>query len=216
MQRTYGSHRIQQAFAEFCRWNPALAGLSETHGELFRAWLLFDWTPDANDSQLPAAIRPEQTPIEVWTSAHPDVRISPHLHFSFFQLETTPQPHACQLRNLMTEECFILEWPTDLPRPQARTIFYALVSPTDIKSKPSIIAKAPEVFPATVGEQLRAFRSKLSPHPLSSEELRTFAVELFDVYHALRVGASLIPAQSPEELTSRFESSTAPSALKKV
>jgi hypothetical protein len=185
-QSTYGDARLRDAAAEFCRWNPAYASLTQSHEKLFRAWFLFDWTPDANDPALPPGIRPEQTPMEVWTETQGQGHIPNPPHFSFYRFEPTDQSGRYQFTDLLTGEVLEGGWPVDSAPSQQSGIIYALIALGDINQGSQIIAHSPENFPSRFGEKILQFKKALSASPLSRADLRTYAVEIFDAYHSFR------------------------------
>jgi hypothetical protein len=210
---TYGQRRVQEAAGEFCRWNPGLSPLLETHAPLFAAWFLFDWTPDANDPTLPVGVFSEDTPYDTWIK-HLAAK-NPHsallapaqqlqgAQFSFFQVRPGATPGTAKARAILTDEEFDLaqdplpaEWKSKTGG--SKTLVYALSTLSDITAAPFVICVAPELFDTNLESEILRFAKTWQNTPIRNTDLKAFAVEIFDTYHYLRSQLAASSGQNPE------------------
>ena len=194
-QETYGPRRIQEAAAEFCRWNPSLSPTLKTHVSLFTAWFLFDWTPDANDSDLPAGVQREDSPFQTWLQ-RPESQDMPielltaaqslrGAQFSFFRFSPmATNSGTLKVRDLLTHEEFTSEARAE--QAQHESILYGLTTRSDITREPRFIVLAPEVFAPEAESEILQLSQSWQETPIKPSDLRTYAVEIFDTYHLLR------------------------------
>ncbi len=188
-ETTYGGSRIQEAWAEFNRWKPISPESAGRYSALFRAWLLFDWTPDANDPTLPRGVVPERTPAEHFLET---LDLDQQKHslltqiceetFSFFHIRSDKNTNVLQITNLMNDEQFQVPSSTDIPRGTT----FGLIIPPQRDQPGTLISSSPEVFGEAAQEQIKKFRIALNGGPLRRDQMREFAIELFDAYHALK------------------------------
>lgn len=189
-EQTYGRTRLQEAWAEFNRWRTPARDIAITHGRFFNTWLLWDWTPDAQDATLATDIARECTPAE-WL-LRTKGSILPHDFQEFLT-------HSCQARlsffrhtadgrleDLLTGQCTSPETPSS--RPGIR--FGLVVRDNNGATAQALWSSfAPETFPPQAAEQILELKSRTtheSDQAFTSELHRAYGIEFFDLYLQLR------------------------------
>jgi hypothetical protein len=189
-EQTYGRARLQEAWAEFNRWRTPPRDIAVTHGRFFNTWLLWDWTPDAQDATLATDIAKECTPAESLLRTKGSIVSEGFLEFltrscqarlSFFR-------HTAdgRLEDLLTGQYTSPETPSSRPG-----IRFGLVVRDSNRDQAQMLwsSFAPENFPAQTAEQIVELRNRATSDadPAFTPELhRAYGIEFFDLYLRLR------------------------------
>ena len=189
-EQTYGRDRLQEAWAEFNRWRTPARDIAITHGKFFNTWLLWDWTPDAQDATLAADIAKECTPAE-WL------------------LQTKGSILADDFREFLTHSCQArLSFFRHTPDGGLEDLLNGQITSADLSGNRSGIrfglvvrdnggataqaiwtSFAPESFPPQAAEQILELKNRTiseSDQAFTPELHRAYGIEFFDLYLQLR------------------------------
>jgi hypothetical protein len=190
--RHFGPEGIAEAWEEFTLWDEDVEPLDpdSPHTGVFMSWLLYDWLPDPDDTEVPPAVQKTKAAEACMLAdgRHLDPEVKRYVEaclaapFSFYEVVRCDPGHGFRLRDvLLRSEYDVLERSASAQVEIGDILFAKVASMGEIAM---LDACGPVPFPPIDKPRVIELRAELEKAigPLTTEVLREYDIELRELY----------------------------------